>query len=172
MDRHAPEAARSCWTTPRSSGRPQSERREPRGRPGQLAHVREQIFAQLGQSVDASRSLASFLKAKPNASLDSVSKWLAYADQGMRDHLLEGSARRDCQIERQLLQLARRRHLAFGPLVRFVVGSGRCLAPALGRRLTQSDHAFEVRLLLTVPPVRAVEARTVPSTAPAAAERP
>ena len=47
-------------------------------------------FAQLGQSVDASRSLASFLKAKPNASLDSVSKWLAYADQGIRDHLLEG----------------------------------------------------------------------------------
>src|SRR5262249_51973849 len=35
-----------------------------------------------------------------------------------------------------------------------------------------SDHAFEVRLLLTVPPVRAIEARTVPSTAPAAAERP
>jgi hypothetical protein len=38
--------------------------------------------------------------------------------------------------------------------------------------MTQSGHAFEVRLLSTVPPVRPGEARTVPSTARAAAEWP
>jgi TolB-like protein len=47
-------------------------------------------FAQLGQSVDASSALASLRKAKPNASLDSISQRLAYADPAMRDHLLEG----------------------------------------------------------------------------------
>src|SRR4029077_8755713 len=47
-------------------------------------------FAQSGQLADARRELASFLKAKPKASLGSVSQRLVYADKALRDHLLEG----------------------------------------------------------------------------------
>jgi hypothetical protein len=47
-------------------------------------------FAQSGQSADARRELNSFLMAKPKASLDSVSQTLDYADDTMRDYLLEG----------------------------------------------------------------------------------
>ena len=47
-------------------------------------------FAQSGQDTDARRELAIFVKAKPNASLASVSRSLVYADAGMREHLLEG----------------------------------------------------------------------------------
>jgi TolB-like protein/class 3 adenylate cyclase len=51
---------------------------------------RAAAFAQSGQSTDARRELAGFLKAKPKASLDSVSRRLGYADKGLRDHLLDG----------------------------------------------------------------------------------
>src|SRR5262249_36875623 len=47
-------------------------------------------FAQLGQSANAQRELISFLRAKPKATLDSVSKALGYADKSLSDHLLEG----------------------------------------------------------------------------------
>jgi adenylate cyclase len=47
-------------------------------------------FAQSGQSVDARREISSFLMAKPQASLDSVSRTLGYADKMQRDYLLDG----------------------------------------------------------------------------------
>jgi tetratricopeptide (TPR) repeat protein len=47
-------------------------------------------FAQSGQLADARRELASFLIAKPKASLGSVSQMLIYGDKGLCDHLLEG----------------------------------------------------------------------------------
>jgi TolB-like protein len=47
-------------------------------------------FAQAGQLADARRALANFLKVRPKASWNSVSRRLVYVDKGMRDHLLEG----------------------------------------------------------------------------------
>jgi hypothetical protein len=47
-------------------------------------------FAQSGEPADARRELVSFRKAKPRASLNSVSQKLGYADKGLCDYLLDG----------------------------------------------------------------------------------
>ena len=47
-------------------------------------------FAQSGQMEEARRELAGLLKAKPAATLRSLTKGLHYADKSMSDHLLEG----------------------------------------------------------------------------------
>lgn len=46
-------------------------------------------FAQLDQSAEARRELSSLLSAKPNASIESLSRTLGYAD-ALRDYLLDG----------------------------------------------------------------------------------
>jgi TolB-like protein/DNA-binding SARP family transcriptional activator len=46
--------------------------------------------AQAGQIDNAHRQLKNFLKARPGASIGTVADKIAYADQGMRDHWLDG----------------------------------------------------------------------------------
>lgn len=47
-------------------------------------------FGQFRQSADEQRELDRFLKAKPDATLNSVSKNLGYAHKELGDHLLAG----------------------------------------------------------------------------------